>query len=236
MGRCLAGLLSGHCDLIICSRELSRSEKIAAKAGAGAAEIKDCSDRDIVFAAVPTYALLSTTRALHPVMKCGSLFVDISSVKCQVVDEIVKMLPDDVMYVSIHPLFSSARARIKNTIVVPIRPGNWMLALTGLLEGSGMRLHAANAEEHDRAMAAAQVIHHFALLSMSRALDEMGYSRKRGLDPFITSSLTKSLHVVKLLERNLETIEMIQRSNKFAQYARNKFIEEAKKLDTQYTK
>jgi prephenate dehydrogenase len=232
----LAALFSGRCDLMICSRDPSRSEKIAAKARAETAEIKDCSDRDIVFAAVPTHALMSTTRALQPVMKCGSLFVDISSVKCPIVDEIVKMLPGDLMYVSIHPLFSSARARIKNTIVVPIRPGNWMLALTALLEGSGMRLHVANAEEHDKAMAAAQVIHHFALLSMRRALDETGYSKAKDLEPFITSSLSKSLRVVKLLESNLETIEMIQRSNKFAQYARNKFIEEAKKLDMQYVK
>ena len=234
MGQCLATLLSEHCDLMICSRVLDRAKAVSCKVSAKAAEIEGCSDRDIVFLAVPTKTLSSTAAMVSGIMPVRSLIVDISSVKCGVVEVIDKSLPQHICYVSIHPLFSSPGARIKNTIVVPIRPGPWMQAFTNLLLSSGIRVYKASMEEHDKAMAATQVIHHFALLSMKRTLAEMGYANLKSLEPYVTNSLRKTMSIVRLLEKNLETIEMIQRTNKFSSSSRKNFIETANRLDEKY--
>jgi prephenate dehydrogenase len=236
MGRCLVALLHDHCDLTVCSRELRRARKVAGRVGASAAGAEGCSDQDIVFLAVPNANLLKMAEKISRTMPAGSLLVDISSVKCGVIEKVEGVIPPKVHYISIHPLFSSPGANEKNTIIVPVFPGNWATPFRELLLSSGMKLTEVGAEEHDRIMAAVQVLHHFSLLSMKAAFVEMGFPRESDLRPFTTRSLKRTLGVLRLLERNIETIEMIQRENKFARQARERFIEEAKKLDEHYNK
>jgi prephenate dehydrogenase len=235
MGLCLANLLSGHCDLMVCSRVLERAKDVSRKVGSKAAGIEGCTDRDIVILAVPTNALSLTAGMVSGIMPKGSLIADISSVKKGIIEDVDMIIPPILWYVSIHPLFSSPGAKLKNTVVIPIRPGPWMPAFTNLLSSSGMRIHEASAEEHDKAMAATQVIHHFALLSLKSALMDMGYPDARDCGPYITNSLRQTMNNMGFLEKNLETIEMIQRANNFSHMARKKFIEAAKKLDEKYT-
>ena len=236
MGRCLAALLRGRCDLMICSRAPHRAEAMARKAGAKATGTEGCSDRQVVILAVPNSSLIEVAGKISCIMRAGSLLVDISSVKCGIIDEVEGVIPSGINYISIHPLFYSPRSREKNTIIVPVRPGVWLSPLMGLLAGAGMRLEVANGTEHDRAMAAVQVVHHFALLSLKATLTRMGFWGEGDLEPFMTRSLEKSLRVIRSLERNIATIEMIQKENGFSQMARAAFLDEAKKLDSYYSK
>jgi len=235
MGRCLATLLHDRCDLKVCSRDRHRAEGIARRVGAKAASVEECSDRQVVFLAVPNTALVEVAGRVSRIMPAGSLLVDISSVKCGVVEAVEGVVPAGKSYISIHPLFASPRAAEKNTIIVPVRPGAWLHPLKGLLERSGMRLKEAGAEEHDRAMAAVQVAHHFALLSLRSTLARMGFAGGKDLEPFMTRSLGRTIGVMVSLEKINETIEMIQRENRFSCMAREIFLEEAKKLDRHYS-
>jgi len=90
---------------------------------------------DVVVLTVPTDAMLASSRDAARLMKPGSLLVDVSSVKCGVVEDICMALPDHVSFISIHPLFSSPGVKVKNTVVVPVRPGPWLPALNGLTFG-----------------------------------------------------------------------------------------------------
>jgi prephenate dehydrogenase len=235
MGRCLAALLRDRCDLMLCSRDQHRAEGVARRVGAKAAGIEECADRHIVFLAVPNAALVEVAGRVSSIMPAGSLLVDISSVKCGVAEAVEGVLPAKVSYISIHPLFASPRAAVKNTVIVQVRPGAWLRPLKGLLESSGMRLKEAGAEEHDRAMAAVQVAHHFALLSFKSTLARMGFPGGEGLEPFMTRSLGRTIGVIGSLENINETIEMIQRENRFSCVAREIFLDEAKKLDRRYS-
>jgi prephenate dehydrogenase len=235
MGRCLATLLCGRCELVICSRDLHKAEAVARRAEAKATGTEGCSDRQVVILAVPNSSLIEVAGEVSRIMPSGSLLVDISSVKRGVTDEVEGAIPSGINYISIHPLFYSPRSREKNTIVVPVRPGTWLSPLTSLLEGSGMVLKETGVEEHDGAMAAVQVAHHFALLSLKVTLARMGFWEKGDLEPFMTRSLEKSLRVIRSLERNIATIEMIQKENGFSQMARATFLDEARKLDIHYS-
>ncbi|MDD1776388.1 MAG: prephenate dehydrogenase/arogenate dehydrogenase family protein [Candidatus Methanomethylicus sp.] len=231
MGQCLATLLQGNCEVTICSRDVRKAAKIASRYGCCASNLGDCSDQEIAILAVPTGALVETAGSIAGIMPVGSLVMDISSVKCGVIDKVQKATAGRVNYVSIHPLFNTPRARTKNTLLVPVNPGSWVPPLTDLLEKSGMRVTEVQAEEHDRIMAAVQVTHHFALLSLNSSLYEMGYPDRRSLDPYLTNSLAKTLRTIESLDRNGDTISMIQKCNPFARFARKKFMEKALELD-----
>lgn len=236
MGRCIAALLRGSCDLTIMGRDAVKANAVAGRMGIRGGAPADLPRMDVVVLTVPTGALLSSAREASSLMKTGSLLVDVSSVKCGVVGEICSALPDGVFFISIHPLFASPRVRVKNTVVVPVRPGPWMPALTGLLARAGMRVKEASAEEHDRVMATVQVIPHFALLSIKKAIARDGCAGGDDLEPFLTHNIIKIMRTIGLIDRNVATIEMIQRENKYATAARKTFIEEAAKLDAHYSR
>jgi len=232
----MAALLRRSCDLMIMGRDAGKANAVAGRMGIRGGASADLSGMDVVVLTVPTGALLSSAREASRLMKTGSLLVDVSSVKCGVVEEICSALPDGVFFISIHPLFASPRVRVMTTVVVPVRPGPWMPALTGLLASAGMSVKEASAEEHDRTMATVQVIPHFALLSIKKAIAREGYAGDDALEPFLTHNIIKIMRTIGLIDRNIATIEMIQRENKYATAARKALIEEAAKLDAHYSR
>jgi len=234
MGRCLAFLLGKHCDLTVCSRDPRKAKALARKAGTKAADYRGCEKKDVVFLAVPTQDLVEVASKVSNLMPAGALLVDVSSIKCGIVEVIERSLPERLYYISAHPLFTSHRVRLKNAMLVPVRAGQWMERLRQLLVMAGMEVREASAEEHDMIMAAIQVTHHFALLSLRESLRRAGFRDLKELEPFMTHSMAKTIGALRLIESNMETIEMIQEKNKYAQSARQRFIEEAKRLDERY--
>jgi len=233
MGRCLTRLLRNHCDITLCSRRPDRALSVAKRLGVSASGIKDCiAKNDIIIAAIPTEELQPFAEQVSETMRPGSLFVDISSVKCGVVEVLSRTLPADIEYTSIHPLFASAAVSQKNVIVIPIRGNRWNSHLKQLLASSDMRVTESTAEEHDKVMATVQVLNHFTYLSLRSAMARL--NRGQDMEPFKTHAFRKSLAVLKLIEGNLQTVELIQRSNKYAPSVRELFIKEAKRLDQQY--
>lgn len=233
MGQCMASLLKGLCDLTVVSRDASRVRRMPGGLKAMGMASTDLYTMDIVIMAVPTAALLASAKQISCRMRPGSLIVDISSVKCGVVERLCKALPDSVDYISIHPLFASAGVKVKNTIVVPVRPGKWSSSLALLLSSAGMSLKEASAEEHDRAMATVQAVHHFALMALKNVMARRGLTGQ-ALDPFLTHNMLRTMHTIRMVDSNSATIEMIQKTNKHSSQARKEFIEEAIKLDKHY--
>lgn len=233
MGRSLTRLLKNHCDITLCSRRPDRALSVAKRLGVSASGVKDCvAKSDVVIAAIPTDDLRQFAEQVSETMRPGSLFVDISSVKCGVVEALSGILPAHTEYVSIHPLFASAAVGRKNVIVIPVRGNSWGLHLKQLLASSGMRVTESTAEEHDKVMATVQVLNHFAYLSLRSAMARLDCGKD--IEPFKTHAFRKSLAVLKLIEGNLQTVELIQRGNKYAPSVRELFIKEAKRLDQQY--
>lgn len=234
MGRCLTRLLRNHCDITLCSRRPDRAISLAKRLDVNASGIESCASKsDIVIVTIPTEDLQPFAEQISKRMQPGSLFVDISSVKCGVVEVLSKTLPTNVEYASIHPLFASAAVGKKNVILIPVRGSRWIPHLKRLLTSSGMRVTESTAEEHDKVMAAVQVLHHFAYLSLRSAMARLDWGQD--MESFRTHAFRKSLAVLRLIEGNLKTIELIQRRNKYAPYVRELFIKEAKRLNQYYS-
>lgn len=226
----MACLLRDRAEVTICGRSLKRTKKIARAIRVMGADLDSCASKsDILIVAVPTEVLSKLAERVSKIMKEGALFVDLSSVKCGVVEEVARILPNHIEYASIHPLFASPRIKKKNVIIISIRNKNWAEKLRKLLAASGMNVIECDAETHDRTMATFQVLHHFVYLSLIRVLKKLGYDNAQNI--FATHTFRRTLEVLKLIERNIRTVEEIQKKNRFAPIARMAFIEEAEKLD-----
>ena len=90
-----------------------------------------------------------------------------------------------------------------------------------ILTGCGMDVRRSTIEEHDRAMAAVQVLHHHALLAFSQTLGEIVSETQ--LSQFVTESLEKTFQNLEGMEQNWGTISAIQRLNPYAQDVREAF-------------
>lgn len=231
MGRCLSTLLRDHADVTLHSRDLSKARAIAKRIGVRCEGISGISGGDVVIATIPTEALPRFLEESAGCMRPGAVFVDVSSVKDGLVEEILKRLPEWVGYVSIHPLFTSPKVKHKHVAFIPVRQTANVNRFLETLSRSGMRLFETTPEEHDRATATTQVLHHFALLAMERVLQR----HMRSSEKFTTHSLRKTLAVMRLVKGNRDTAVMIQRMNKFGKGIRTEFIMEAEALDREFS-
>jgi len=231
MGRCLSTLLRGHAEVTLHGRDSDKARAVAERIGVASADTNAVSESDVVIATMPTEALPGFVEEQAGGMRSGAIFVDISSVKIGLVDDILKRLPDWVGYASIHPLFTSPRVKEKDVAFIPVREVANMGMFLETLSRSGMSVFKTTPEEHDRATAVTQVLHHFALLAMERVLQR----HMKSSEGFKTHSLKKTMSVIRLVERNRETAVMIQRLNKYGKEIREEFIRECEALDSEFS-
>lgn len=229
MGRCLAQLLKCNSEVTICSRSEGKARAAARRMGIGWGGIDAIARSDITIATAPTEAVPALADQAAKLMPHGALFVDVSSVKMGLIEKVAGRIPHDSGYISIHPLFTSPRVKARNIVAVRVKDSDLSLRFCELLCKSGARIIEATAEEHDRAMAVTQVLHHFALMALERALDKKASGID--LDRFCTHSLSKTMAVLRLIRKNYETVKMIQRENVFGKEIREEFLREACKLD-----
>lgn len=132
---------------------------------------------------------------------------------------------------SIHPLFTSPNVKYKNVAFIPVRETATVDRFFEIFSKSGISAFKTTPEEHDRATAVMQVLHHFALLTMERVIQR----HMKSSEKFKTHSLRRTLAVIRLIERNRETAVMIQRLNRFGKGIREEFIREAETLDREFS-
>lgn len=236
MGRCLATILKDRAEVTVCSRSEDRARSLAMRSGVGWAGIDAISASDVVIAAIPSEILPSFAEDAAALMRPGTLFVDVSSVKLGFIEEVQRKLPECFGYISIHPLFTSPRIKEKDMAVINVRRSPIGEKFTSLLSDSGIRVFETTPEEHDRATAITQVLHHFALLSFEKALKDLSDDCELEVEKFWTHSLKKTLAVLRLINRNHETILMIQRRNRFGREIREEFVRNAERLNQEFSR
>ncbi|MEN3016796.1 MAG: prephenate dehydrogenase/arogenate dehydrogenase family protein [Candidatus Methanosuratincola petrocarbonis] len=228
MGRCLATLLKGNAKVTLCSREPKKARALAKRLGVSSAGISELSGSDVVIAAIPTEALIKFAEEYAGTMRPDATFVDVSSVKIGVVEEVLKRLPQRAGYASIHPLFTSPRVKDKDIAFMVLREAKTLKRFREALARSA-KVFETTPEEHDRATAITQVLHHFALLTIERAL----LKHVKVSETFKTNSLRRTLAVIRTVERNRETVITIQKLNRFGKEAREEFIREAEAFNAE---
>ena len=185
----------------------------------------DAAKSDIVILTVPVEEMVRVAIETGSLMSSQSLLLDISSVKTGICDKILERIPQEIEYVSLHPLFGPRTDHLygQSVIAVPLRQGPKWSRLMRVLERAGAGIHFMPADKHDRKMAYVQGLHHFALLSLGLGLGEFG-------DDPRTQSLRETQGRIGRLLENWQTVASIQRLNPHVALARAKFVELATKL------
>jgi prephenate dehydrogenase/chorismate mutase len=223
MGRVFAKFASiqgGNVKLA--GREINKTRTAAKEIEVEPGTILDAATSDIVILSVPAGETVRVATETASLMRPGSLLTDLSSVKTGISDRVAEKISKGVEYVSLHPLFGPSTDHLhgQTIIAVSYRTDQKWSKLARAFQSSGSKVITMSATQHDRAMAYAQGLYHFALISLGLGLDGMGG------EPRTQSLRETETGIVNLLD-NWDTIIGIQQLNPFLPDIRQKFLQVA---------
>jgi len=207
----------------ISSRDERRAIEAAKSLGVDWTPIEEAHMSDVVVVSVPIDQTVKVCRDVGQRMSPKSLVVDLASVKSGITSSVAEQTPSPVEYLSLHPLFGPQVRDLvgKRCVAVQVRGGPLTEEFLSILTGCGVVIRRSTVEEHDRAMATVQVLHHHALLALSQTLGKI--TSEMQLSQYLTESLEKTLQNLESMEQNWGTISAIQRLNPYAQDVREAF-------------
>lgn len=149
-----------------------------------------------VFVSVPIGATIETIRRIGPLMKEGALLADFTSLKAGPVRAMLKSSAAEV--VGTHPLFGPDVASLsgQNIILCPARGTNWASWLKKIFTEGGAVVTEASPDDHDRKMAAVQVLTHLGSMTLGLTLKELGEDFG-GLERFSTPIFRQRLRMIE---------------------------------------
>lgn len=122
-------------------------------------------DADLIVLATPVGAIPGLIEQIKGHLKDGAVVIDVGSVKGEVIRDVERNLPEDVFFVSTHPVAGSEKSGVEAAdpvlfrgalcIITPTEKtsGRVMRRVADLWEKLGMRISLMSPEEHDRVMA-----------------------------------------------------------------------------------
>jgi prephenate dehydrogenase len=224
MGKVLVRMLqSSGAKIFICSRSPRRARALSQRLNVGVRGMNHVQDIDVVIVSVPIERTIMTCRQLLKGMKPRSLLIDVTSVKKGIVDAIKKHVPENIEYLSLHPLFGpdTEDFREQNVLAIILRRGPLSVSMLRFLSKRGLRITHVTIDSHDRKMAVTQALHHFAYAALVTCV--MKLMKKNDLQRFSTRSIRKTFELIRSLSENTDTIMEIQRMNQYSVTVRRKY-------------
>ena len=170
-------------------------------------------ESDLVLFAVPLHHTTAIIRALVPITRPGQLLMDLTSLKRQPVEE---MLRSPAAVVGLHPMFGGQVGSFagQTLIACPVRieDRDWAV-LKRLFEASGLRVKQCTIEEHDRMMSIVQVLFHVNTMLVGRVLRELGVDIDQTLEYTSPSYLLEMDLLGRIFAQNSELYAAITQLN-----------------------
>jgi len=228
MGMLIARFLkSDDFRVTIWGRKPEKTRRIAKKLNVHSAPTieKGVTDADIVIVSVPIENTYDVCKSAAKFMKKGAILIDTSSVKTSIADRLQRKLPRQIKYVSIHPLFGPRVESLEDQNIVIIKGSDSASSrkIASYLKEKGANVTFLPIKDHDRAMAAFQALHHFAMLSFLYAFLEQ-VSKIKEPSRLSTSSLRLTMESVSRILENLDTVTSVQLRNPYAREIRSAYL------------
>jgi prephenate dehydrogenase len=133
------------------------------------------AESDLLLLAVPVRALEALVREIGPWTRRDGLVVDITSLKEQPVQWMLRHCNGEV--IGSHPLFGPSIDSLKDQIVFvcPARSTRWIGWFRAFFQGKGAKIIDMDARHHDHLMAHIQALRHLLLLCFGRTLKELDF-------------------------------------------------------------
>lgn len=123
---------------------------------------------EVVIISVPIDKTIEIIRKIAPLLTEGQLLSDFTSVKSEIVPE---MLKTKARVISCHPIFGPMEnIKGQNIVLCPTRPGEFQEPYIKLYETLGLNVELMEFEEHDYAMSFIQGLTHFIHIVFAQTL------------------------------------------------------------------
>ncbi len=177
----------------------------------------EVAESDVVIISVPIDITEQVIAEVAPLMKKGSLLMDLTSLKTGPTRAMQKYAPDGVEILGTHPMFGPTIPSLhgQRFILTPIneRCQKWFPVIRGMLEENGAHIVIVEPEEHDRFVSVVQGLTHFAYITIGTTLTKLDFNVKesrRFMSPVYDIMLD---FVGRILGQNPYLYAMIQMEN-----------------------
>lgn len=214
-GKLVADYLARDLDVFVYNRSDKSSDIV--RSGAKPVSLEAVCQQDIVIPCVPISTFIDNLKSMAPLLKTGSLVVDVCSVKEYPVRWMLEELPESVSILATHPMFGpdSAADSLQDRkiclcrIRVPDEPYD---KIKNYLRSKGLIVIEATAREHDEQIATSLSLTHL----IGRTLSECG-AQPLDID---TEGYKRLLRILEVVER--DTWQLFVDMHRYNPYARQK--------------
>lgn len=224
-GEFMASHLYDHFDVMLCDphRDLS-----AFSDRAMICDIEKAAQADYVVLSVPLKYLSSVMSDIAPMLNARQVLIDVASVKCKPRDIIKDVIPENVDYIGLHPLFGpeSGKHGIEGLNIAIVGQGDVLeqSIFDFLSHELKLNVFKTTAEDHDQQMAYVQGLSHM----IGKAFQNMNMPE-----------ITQSTHSFSLLQQMADNVKndsddlfiSIQHDNPYSDQVREKFFESVRDLE-----
>lgn len=186
---------------------------IVADLGTEMTASRAAAQADVVIVSVPIDVTERVIAEIGPLVRPGSLLMDLTSVKEGPVRAMLGASNAEV--IGAHPLFGPSVHSVhgQRIVLTPARGGPWLGWLRSACESLGMVVVESTPREHDRAMAIVQVLTHFSTEVMGRVLQRLDAPIERTLDFTSPVYLMELLMTARHFAQSADLYASIQMTN-----------------------
>ncbi len=231
-GKLMAYYLAKDFRVYVSSR--SNKEKEIKGAGAIPATLEEVCKKGIVIPSVPISEFEATLKKITPLLKKGSLVIDVCSVKEYPAEVMKRVLPKNAQILATHPMFGpdSAAGSLQGRKIVLCKiriPAKRYESIKGCLRKKGLVIIETTPENHDKEIANSLVLTHF----IGRSLIDFG-AKEIGID---TKGYRKMMEVMKYVENDTwQLFKDMNHYNKYSKKVRQEFIEAVARVNRRLEK
>lgn len=230
LGRWIANFLAQKgLDVTITGRNITEGELVSKKIGTGYTNnnAMAAETSDVVIISVPIQTTPKIIEELAPIMKPGSLLMDVTSVKEESSKLMEKYAAESVEVVPTHPMFGPRIRSLDGQVVVltPSTDGSWYSKVYEFLENENTRIIVTTPEIHDRMMSIVQGLTHFAYVSIAATIERLDIDIKESrkfASPIYNLMLDT---IARITAQNPYLVYSIQTSNKYIKESHETFNE-----------
>jgi prephenate dehydrogenase len=197
--------------------------------GAQPADLKITCAQEMVLLCVPISHMQTQLKTIAPLLKPGTVVIDVCSVKVYPVKWMTELLPAEVEILPTHPMFgpdSAAESLAGAKIVLcrdRISSANYD-KVASWLKNQDLVVIETSPEEHDRQIAITLALTHF----LGRSLSAFG-AEKLAID---TEGYKRLMHILEVVENDTwQLFQDMHRYNPFATEQRSRFMEAMRQIN-----
>lgn len=192
-------------------------------------EAKRIAAADVVMVAVPMADAARVAREVAPHVRADALICDINSLKAEVCEALGASGGEAL---GTHPMFGPTvrSLRRQKVVLCDVKPGPVARWLESELGAMGAEVIRCSARHHDAMMGVVQVLTHFGIMAMGRALRATGHPLDETL-PFTSPIYRLELAMVgRLFSQKPELYREIMLANPEGEAIRASFLKQAREL------